>query len=440
MRGALVVLLVLRGLAFADSSGSGSGSSGDDGQLRPEDLRDVFDGKPPPPPSSEADETTPAPSSDDESPTGTGRVGVYADTDHTTVYRALATLAKRWGEWSVSGGVTVDAVTSASVDVRSSPELSAVDVITTASGRSSSSGGQMTDTRYLGTLTGGWNDGSGRTASTTASVAKEADYASVSGGINGSIDVLDRTLTLLGGFTITDNWVSSVLDPTLNRKMFATGWSAGIARVLTPEDAIRLRYDGKLADGDQASPYRTVRFGDWTTTTNATGGYVFANTIGSAGGLAEKLPQVRVGYAAVLEWVHSLAPGIGMHPQVRLGHDSWGIDSVTASLDLRIARPGWRAQLGYRFYKQTAADFYESKYMNDPSTYSYYTSDKELGRETGHLVGGEIAAQVSDPDGPNDSRMLLYLHTDVFRYAYPGFVLLPSRTSAFVELGLSWER
>lgn len=425
MRAALIVLLALRAVAFADD---------DD---RPQDYRDVFDGKPPPPSETETEsENNTAPS---DAPTGTGRVGMYADTDRTQVYRVLATLAQKWDEWTLSGSVTVDAVTSASVDVRSSPALGTVDVVTTASGRSSTSGGQMSDTRYLGTVTGGWNDGSGRAASLTTSVAKEADYASVSAGLNGSLDVLDRTTTLLGGVTLTDNWVSSVLDSTLHRKMFSTGYSLGVARVLTPSDAIRLRYDGKLSDGDLASPYRTVRFGDWTTTTLATGQLVFANTIGNAGGLAERVPETRVGHAAVLEWVHSLAPGIGLHPQVRLGHDSWGISSVTASLDLRVARPGWRAQLGYRFYAQTAADFYASKYMNDPTMYAYYTSDKELGRESGHLVDGEIATLVNDPDGPNDTRMLFLLHADVFRYAYPGFVLLPSRLSAFVELGLTFE-
>ncbi len=436
MRGALVVVLLMRSLALADGDGSGSGSGSGDSDVRPEDYRDVFDGKPPPP-SSEDGSAAP---SDDESPTGTGRVGVYADSDHTTVYRALATLAKRWGDWSLSGSATIDAVTSASVDVRSSPVLGAVDVITTASGRSATSGGQMSDTRYLGSTTGGWNDGSGHAVSATASVAKERDYASVSGGLNGSIDVLDRTTTLLGGFTITDNWVSSVLDSSLHRKLFGAGWSAGVARVLTPEDAIRIRYDGKVGDGDQASPYRTVRFGDWTTTTSSSGQYMFANTIGSTDGLPEKVPQVRISHAASVEWVHSLAAGVGLHPQLRLGHDSWGVDSLTASLDLRIARPGWRGLLGYRFYKQTAASFYESKYTNDPSMYAYYTSDKELGRETGHLVNGEIATVLKQPEHPNDSRMLLYLHADVFRYAYPGFVLLPSRISAFVEVGLAWER
>ena len=370
--------------------------------------------------------------------TGTGRVGIYADSDHTTVYRTFGSIAKAFGNWTLDGSLGIDAVTSASVDVRSSP-LGMVDTVTSASGMTSTQGGQMTDTRYQLTGGAGWKDGDGHAANVTSAVATENDYASISGGLNGSYDILDRTTTLLGGITLTDNWISSVLDSALHHKMMAVGWSAGVARVLTPGDAIRLRYDGKLDDGYLASPYRSVRFGDWTTTTNDTGMLVFANTIGSPGGLAERLPQTRLSTALTLEWVHSLASGVGLHSAVRVGHDDWGISSVTPSVDLRIARPGWRLQVGYRFYAQTHASFYESKYTMDPSQYSFWTSDKELGRQIGHLGELEISKVLIDSQGPNDTRMLLFFRADAIHYSYPGFVLLGARTSVFLETGLAWE-
>jgi hypothetical protein len=323
--------------------------------------------------------------------------------------------------------------------VRTSPQLGAVDVVTSASGRSMTSGGQMTDTRYEVTGGGTWNDTHGKTATITASAATERDYGSVSGGWNGSIDVLDRTTTLLGGASLTDNWVSSVLDPSFHGKMFAAGWSAGVARVLTPDDAIRLRYDGRGAWGDMASPYRYVRFGDWTTTTLATGQVVFENTIGSASGLPEKVPQERLSHALVLEWVHALGGHVGVHPSLRVGHDSWGVDSITAAADLRVAYSSWRLDLGYRYYRQTAASFFQDTYRMDPSMYSYWTSDKELGRQNGDLVNLELGIVLHDPTTPHESRLLLDLRADVFRYEYPGFVLLPSRVSTFVSAGLTWE-
>ena len=394
----------------------------------PDELRDVFAG-----------DQTPAPDVDaPEPPTGTVRVGAYSDSDKTTVIRTLGVLAHNWGAWSFNGTVGIDAVTSASVDVRSSPALSAVDVVTTASGRSSTSGGQMTDKRYQATAGGGWKDSDGHALNLSAAAARETDYSSLSGGINGSYDILDRNATLLGGVSVTDNWVSSVLDSSLHRKMLATGWSGGLARVLTRDDAIRIRYDGKLSTGYLASPYRSVRFGDW----NARLGdqqITFMNTIGSTAGLPEKLPGSRLSHAATLEWVHSLALGVALHPELRVAHDDFGISSLGASLGFRIARPEWRLQARYRYYQQTRASFFEDKYTKDPSMYAAYTSDKELGEQRGHLFGLDLAWVLVDAEQANDTRMLLNLQLEASHYVYPGFVLLPSRDSVFASIGLSWE-
>ncbi|MEO8550749.1 MAG: DUF3570 domain-containing protein [Kofleriaceae bacterium] len=429
---ALVAVAWLGHIAAAQAPGETAASD----TPTADDYRDVLAGEQP---RAAVQEPAAATTSDDEPVTGTGRLGAYHDSDQTTVLRALATIAKEWGHWTMNGGVVIDAVTSASIDVKTSPALGKVDVVTGASGRSSTTGGEMSDTRYLGTVGAGWNDSSGHAVNLTTSVAHERDYASVSGGINGSIDVAERSTTLLGGFTVTDNWVSSVLDSTLHRKLAAVAWSAGVARVVTPSDAVRLRYDGKLSSGDLSSPYRNVRFGDWMTSTVTGGQVIFTHTLGSADGLPEKLPESRVSHALALEWVHALALGIGLHPAVRVAHDSWGVDSVTPSLELRIAKPGYRLQLGYRLYLQSRASFFAGKYTQDPTMYNSYTSDKELGGQLGHLGSVEMTVPITEPESPSDARMFLFAHADVFRYAYPGFELLASRTSEFVEAGVSWE-
>ncbi len=379
-----------------------------------------------------------APEDDGQPVTGTLRGGVYADSDRTTVLRALGVVAHSWEHWALSGSLGVDSVTSASVDVRSSPALSKVDVITSASGRSSTSGGKMTDTRFQATGTIGWKGGSGAAVNLTTAAAKERDYASVSGGLNGSVDVLDRSITLLGGAALTDNWVSSVLDASLHRKMLAPAWSAGAAFVLTPDDALRLRYDGKASEGYQSSPYRSVRFGDWTARLG-TQQITFMNTIGSAAGLPEHVPESRVSHAAVLEWLHSLGPDLGLHPELRVSRDTWSIESLSAGVDLRVAAHAWRLQAGYRFYLQSKAYFFQDKYIDAPAAYPYYSSDKELGDEVGHLVRLDLAFVLSDAYGPNESRALLNLQLEGAHYKYPGFVLLPSRDSIFAGLGITWE-
>lgn len=370
--------------------------------------------------------------------TGTVRAGIYGDSDHTRVERFLAILGRTAGSWVLGGTVGIDAVTSASLDVRSSPELSHIDVITSASGRSSTSGGEMTDRRYQVTGTGGWTDGGGGAASVNVALAKETDYTSVSAGLNGSYDILDRNATLLGGVTVTDSWIASVLDRNLHEQLLSVGWSAGLARVLTRDDAVRLRYDGQLGDGYHASPYRNVRFGDWHTQLGDRQ-VIFTNTLGSADGLPEHEPTRRLSHALVLEWVHSLALGVGLHPQLRAAHDSWGVDSLSASLDLRVARAAWRMEAGYRYYRQSRADFFEDKYVMAPAMYDYYTSDKDLGDQRGHLVQLHLSRMLIEAEGPTDTSMLFELQVDAVRYRYPGFALLPTRDSLFASVGLTWE-
>jgi hypothetical protein len=392
------------------------------------------------PPSSPAEQSIEASSGVSSAPmTGAIRTELYADGDQTVVFRALAAIAGGIGHWILSGMATADVVSSASVDVRSSPALSKVDVTTSASGTTSTSGGKMTDRRLAATAGAGWNDGRGHTFNLSSTFANERDYNSISGGWNGSIDLFDRLTTLLGGVTFTQNWIGSTLDSTFARQMYAFGWTAGAAQVLTRSDALRLRYDGAAARGYQASPYRTVRFGDWTTTTGDNQRITFANTLGSTDGLAETLPELRVRHAVALEWVHSFAEGLALHTDARLGTDSWGVQSVIAGAELRAATSNWRVRVGYRFYAQSGADFYQSKYLLAATSYAYYTSDKELSREFGHIASVGVSRVLRQPQRAGAVPLLLDVTASFLHYDYPDFVLLKSRASGFVELGLTWE-
>src|SRR5258705_12292293 len=126
-RAALLVVLAAPALAVADdgprpidpygkpaASEPAPAAPGTSDTVTKDDYRDVFAPKEAPPPDPDAPEP----------PTGTVRAGVYDDSDKTTVYRLLGVVARSFHHWSLSGSVTVDAITSASVDVRSSPALS----------------------------------------------------------------------------------------------------------------------------------------------------------------------------------------------------------------------------------------------------------------------------------------------------------------------------
>jgi len=362
--------------------------------------------------------------------TAVARGGVYADSDHTQVYRSLGAAQVAWRHFGLHAQEEVDVVSSASTDVRASPFLDAL------SGASPVSP-TMSDIRYETTVAGSWNDGDGHTASLQAVYATERDYTSLGGGVTASWDLAQRNTTLLGGLNATTNDVTSIADPKFRASLSMVGYSIGVAQIVTPSDAARIRYDGGYLDGYQASPYRAVRFGNWHTALRPGGaGLLFLGTIGSPNGLPEKLPGTRLRHAGSIEWLHALARDVGLAAQYRVAYDDWGVLAHTLGTELRIARwQRWQARASYRFYFQDAADFWQTKYVSAPEAYQHYTSDKELGRERGHSAsvdggysfwrrpGGRLGALVD-------------VKVEYLYYAYPGFALLSDRSSVFGEIGL----
>jgi hypothetical protein len=361
--------------------------------------------------------------------TGALREGIYVDTDHTQVFRTLAAVEAAWSGLRLSAKESVDVVSSASLDVRSSAALDAVS--------SASAGAPKMSDRRLETVVGvSYDDGGGHAGAVNAVYATERDYTSIGAAVSGSWDLAARNFTLLAGAHVNHDLITSIIDPTLSEQMDEVGYSAGLAQVLSTSDVLRLRYDGSYENGYQASPYRTVRFGDWVTTAaRRTELITFTNTIGPAAGLPETVPSVRVRHAGVLEWLHGFSADVALLAQVRVARDSWGLLAGTAGADLRVASDPWQLRIAYRFYLQSAADFFQDKYLLAPENYSYYTSDKELGDERGHI--GSLEVSYALKDWPADGHTSAFdVQIDVLRYDYPGFTLLPSRTSFFGAVGL----
>jgi hypothetical protein len=158
-------------------------------------------------------------------------------------------------------------------------------------------------------------------------------------------------------------------------------------QTLTPTALVRVRYDGGHLDGDQASPYRGVRFGDWRAVYRPGGqALTFLDTFGGPAGLPERPPETRLRHSATVDGVLALAEGLGTLLSYRPSIDDWGVASHTALAELRWVALEDRLQVrpSYRLYLQGAADFYRDRYVNRPETYAHYTADKELGDVAGH--------------------------------------------------------
>jgi hypothetical protein len=359
------------------------------------------------------------------------REGVYADSDRTQVYRTLVAAQALWSRFSLAVNESVDAITSASTDVRSSPFI---DATTGASARRQRAP-SMADGRTETNAVFQWRQGDERSAGGSVVFAAESDYISAGGGLSASNAFFERNMTVFAGVNMSGNQIRSAVDHSFSRALFAMGYSVGASQLLGAGDVLTLRYDGSYLDGYQASPYRAVRFGDWTTMAHPAGGITFAGTIGPETGVAEQVPGTRLRHAAVLQWVHALGPRFAIAPQYRIADDDWGVFAQTASLELR-AQFGERVQAraSYRFYDQSAADFWRGKYVMPQAAYRLFTADKELGDITGHAALADAAWAFWKRGGAWAAQ--LDTKVEYLYYSYPGFVLLPSRSSIFGELGL----
>lgn len=354
------------------------------------------------------------------------RGGLYSDSDRTTVFRTNASARKTFGKWSVGVDEAVDIVTSASTDVRTS---GALDVITGASGQAP----RMRDRRLQTNVSVGWNDGVGHTGTASAFVAFERDYRSVGGAVRGTFDLFDRNTTLIGAFNASSDLVTSVLDPSFSAHSSGAGYAFGVAQLLDKKSAVRLRYEGAYRTGYLASPYRSVRFGNWTTETTNEGFTTFVHTIGPNAGLPEKLPESRLRHAVSVDVLHEILPRLGAMISYRFGVDSWNVQSHTLGPELRfLMYDGAVARLVYRHYRQRGADLFRGKYMLDPAAYPYFTSDKELGDMIGHELG--VGVRFGRGKNEPDTRAFdVNLHWA--RYRYPGFALLDARSAIILDLG-----
>jgi hypothetical protein len=142
---------------------------------------------------------------------------------------------------------------------------------------------------------------------------------------------------------------------------------ATFTQILTPNLLASVGYDLSIADGYQANPYRAV-------------------SAGADGIVAERVPSLRLRNAVAAEarWFEERSEVV-LRAAYRLYFDDWGVVGHTPEVSL--SRRLWKdseLRLRYRYYTQSAADFYQSIYDHDQE---YVTDDVKLSPFVGHTFG-----------------------------------------------------
>jgi len=274
------------------------------------------------------------------------------------VRKSIADKVSLWGNYYV------DSVTSASIDV-----------VTTASEYSESRDQGSVGVDYL-------RDKTTMGLSFTRSV--EGDYEANSARFGITQDFFGDLTTL--GISYSRGWdtITRNGDDVFEEQAKHQSWRIDLTQIVTPSMVLSLNYEGISDEGFLNNPYRQVRFLD----PSASRGFSFE---------AERYPGTRTSSAVALRAMYYLPYRAALKVEGRYYTDSWDIDAFNG--EIAYTHPleeGVTLDLRYRFYNQTAADFYSDLFQQS-NQQNFLARDKELSTFTTHTAGVGLNYEFETP-------------------------------------------
>lgn len=242
------------------------------------------------------------------------------------------------------------------------------------------------DRRYAGSAgyTWQWNRDTKLTIGGAAS--KEKDYRSYSVNAGFSRDFFDHntTLSLSGNFeydqsrpyygtpTPFTQMNGDLKGPGDNKSV--TSVVAGITQVMNRHWLLQLNYTIGLNKGYQTDPYKILSVVDPTTG-------------GPLEYLYENRPRSRTRQSVYLANKVALGPTV-TSLSARYYHDNWGIDSITAEASEYVPiGDSFYVEPQFRYYRQTAADFFHYYLLAGDGLPDYASADYRLAKFHATTIG-----------------------------------------------------
>jgi len=198
----------------------------------------------------------------------------------------------------------------------------------------------------------------------------ESDYLSTAYSVQDSISFNQKNTELVLGFAYTDDTVGANGTPLDERKQ---GYDAfvGINQVLSPDDLLSINLTMGWRDGYLSDPYKRVLINQF---------FVLPDT----------RPDERFEQLVFVQWTHYLAPiGASVEVSYRYGHNDFGSESHTAEVAIHQKLFGERLIIrpAFRYYRQSAADFYDTEFTGNPQ---FHSADYRLSEEETFSVGVQV--------------------------------------------------
>ncbi|MEI6715936.1 MAG: DUF3570 domain-containing protein [Verrucomicrobiota bacterium] len=202
------------------------------------------------------------------------------------------------------------------------------------------------------------------------SYSYESDYTSLGYSLQDTISFNQKNTELVLGMAFTDDVVGAN-GSSLASKKRSYDVVIGVNQVLTPTDLLSFNVTLGWRQGYLNDPYKAV-------------------LLNSSTAQNDLRPERKFEQLALLQWTHYLKSlGASVESSYRFGRNDWGSCSHTAQLAVHKKLFHNRVVLSpsFRYYRQTAADFYATEFFGNPS---YCSSDYRLSAEETFSLGMQM--------------------------------------------------
>jgi hypothetical protein len=244
------------------------------------------------------------------------------------------------------------------------------------------------------------------TMSLGVSQSDENDYEAKTLNIGVSQAVFGGLTTISLGYGRGSD-VVGMRDSTMAEDTDRWRYRVGISQVVTRNLIVALNYEAQADEGFLNNPYRQVRYLDPDSAT----GYSFQ---------PEVYPRTRNSNAIGLQARYHLPYRAAVSAGYRYFSDSWGIGASTMQVGYTHPWGPWTFEGGYRFYTQTAADFYSDLFPY-ASAQNFLARDKELSAFSSHGVRLAAGYEVAFDRLPLLERGSVNLVWDHLMFSYDDF-------------------
>ncbi len=226
------------------------------------------------------------------------------------------------------------------------------------------------------------------------------------------------TITL--GYGSGADEVSRRGDEVFAEEVDRHAYRLGVTQVITRNLIMGLSYEAVADEGYLNNPYRQVRYVDPADPTNwLTQGEVY--------------PETRASNAVAIRGKYHLPYRAAVSGEYRFFTDDWGIDAHTVEVGyVHPFRARWLFDVRYRFYTQSAADFYSDLFPY-ANAQNYLARDKELSTFQSQGPRAGVTYTFLDRQGERPLKSTVNLFVDYYMYTYDDFRDLRADVDAGTE-------